>query len=155
MNNNAATIDLNNLAKDLNGAAANVDSVVAGLIRNAAYDLQRDAQQRAPIRTGALRSSIQVSFRGPLYAEIGPSVFYGVFQEFGTRGPYEIRPKRPGGVLVFTVNGTRVVTKKVTHPGLDARPYMRPAAQDIAADLTDKTGSAGVQLIINGQADVN
>lgn len=144
----AAYVDISNLAKDLSLAGQRVDLAIAGAIRTAALAIQHEAQQDAPKKTGTLASSIQVNFVGPLTAVIGPTVYYGVYQEFGTRGPYVIKPRKPDGRLVFQVNGTTVFAKQVTHPGLHARPYMRPAAQDVVGNLVQKVGGVGVQMVM-------
>ena len=41
---------------------------------------------------------------------------YAGYVEFGTK-PHEIRPKKPGGVLVFNVNGMKVVDPEGASPG--------------------------------------
>lgn len=58
-------------------------------LRRAAYAIQADAQALAPVDTGALRSSITTTIEGDgrfgtMAAEIGPTVEYGIYQEFGT-----------------------------------------------------------------------
>lgn len=147
----AVYADISALSQSLALASGSkVNVAVAGAIRVAAGQIQTEAQEKAPKKTGALASSISVSFHGPLTAIIGPGVDYGVYQEFGTHGPYEIHPKKPGGVLVFEINGTVVRTKKVIHPGLKPRPFMRPAAQDVIGKLTDRIGGIGVNMIVEG-----
>lgn len=58
-------------------------------LRKTAHDIEADAMALAPVDTGALRSSISTSIegdgrRGAITAEIGPTVEYGIYQEFGT-----------------------------------------------------------------------
>jgi HK97 gp10 family phage protein len=96
------------------------------------------AQSMAPVKTGALRNSVSIQQSSALSATIGPNVGYGAYQEFGTasRGEfggsaYTIRPKNPNGWLVFTIDGKKIVTKKVTHPGVRPHPYMRPAFERV------------------------
>lgn len=146
---NAATADLTALADDL-ARASGIGIYQAGqqLVAQGATIVQAQARSYAPKRTGFLAQSITVSFPDPLTAVIGPTARYGVFQEYGTRGPYIIRSKRPGGVLVFTVNGRRVVARQVTHPGIPAHPFMRPAAQDAVDQLSAGLGDAGVRLVM-------
>lgn len=145
----AVYADLTNLTKALDAASKDKTHLaMAGILRQMAGEIQTTAEDLAPKRTGALAASIQVTFNGPLDVIIGPTVHYGPFQEFGTKGPYTIEPRRPGGVLVFEVNGTKVFTKKVTHPGLKARPYMRPAAEQVIRKYTREVGNVGVQIIV-------
>lgn len=83
------TTELDRLAVDLDLAAARVGFEAAAVVRKSAYEIQQTAKVLAPVDTGALRSSITVDFvgdgrGGSMEAEIGPTVDYGVFQEFGT-----------------------------------------------------------------------
>jgi HK97 gp10 family phage protein len=66
-----------------------VGAGTAAVVRKAAYDVQRGAQQRCPVDTGNLRSSISTDFKGSggagsISAEVGPTADYGIFQELGT-----------------------------------------------------------------------
>jgi len=83
--------EIKNLAADL-GAASEKTQVRASLVvRKVATDIQAAGQKNAPVgETGALRSSITTSFDGPLSAEIGPTVNYGAYVEFGT---YKMSPR--------------------------------------------------------------
>lgn len=61
----------------------------AAVLRKTAFDIEADAKALAPVDTGALRASISTTVtgdgrNGSMTAEIGPTVEYGVFQEFGT-----------------------------------------------------------------------
>ena len=72
------------LAVDLGKASAKGTILAARAIRKTALDIQADAQVLAPVDTGALRNSIGVTMSGPLAAEIGPTVHYAIYNEFGT-----------------------------------------------------------------------
>lgn len=155
----AASADLSSLANDLAAASGGGVFVSAQeIIRTAAVRVQAEAQSRAPIKSGRLQQSITVRYTGPLSAVIGPNVPYAPYQEFGTgergefpTGPYEIKPKNPGGVLVFKVNGKTVYAKKVKHPGIKARPFMRPALEAvIGTELLTKLADAGLAAITKG-----
>lgn len=61
----------------------------SAVLRRAAFAIQADAQALAPIDTGALKGSISTTFTGDgrggaMTAEVGPTVDYGIYQEFGT-----------------------------------------------------------------------
>lgn len=155
----AASADLSSLAADL-AAASDKGMFVSAqeIIRTAAVRIQHEAQTRAPVKSGRLKESISVRYTGPLSAVIGPSVHYAPYQEYGTgergefpTGAYEIKPKKAGGVLVFKVNGKTVYARKVRHPGIKARPFMRPAFEAvIGKDLLAKLADAGLAAITKG-----
>jgi len=55
-------------------------------IARSAFEVEAGAKAVVPVRTGLLRRSIHTVFElGGLRALVGPSVFYGVYVEFGTR----------------------------------------------------------------------
>lgn len=81
------TVDVQGLAEfqgTLDQAASRVEGLAGQVVRKTAHDVQADAQSRAPVDTGALRSSIRAAPRGPLAAEVSPSVNYSHYVEFGT-----------------------------------------------------------------------
>lgn len=70
-------------------AGPRIGAAGAAVLRRTASAIEADAKSLAPVDTGALRSSISASFEGDgrngsMSAEIGPTVEYGVYQEFGT-----------------------------------------------------------------------
>lgn len=54
-------------------------------VAKSALNIQLGAKQRCPVRTGALRNSIVVNFYGFMSAQVGTSLPYAPFVEFGTR----------------------------------------------------------------------
>lgn len=56
------------------------------VLKKAAFDVERRAKETAPVRTGALKNSIKtdLSRLSALEAEVGASVEYAIFVEFGT-----------------------------------------------------------------------
>lgn len=54
------------------------------ICRKAALDIQARAQQRAAVRTGAMRSSIHARRVGPAHWEVNVGVEYGLYVEYGT-----------------------------------------------------------------------
>ena len=153
----AASADLRALAADLAFAAGTGPEQAAHkLLASTATQVAALAQAKAPRDTGKLSSSIQITWVSKTDVIIGPSVAYGVFQEFGTasRGEfpgqaYEIRPKTKP-FLVFQVNGKTVVTRRVIHPGVKAQPYMRPALQQALEPFTEALAEKGQLLITKG-----
>jgi len=155
----AATADLVSLAADLTAAGDSILISAERVIKDAAQRIQSVAQSNAPVKSGRLRQSIRIRYVGPLTAIIGPSVDYAVYQEFGTGtrgefpGPmYEIRP-RNATVLSWVSDGKRRFAKVVHHPGIPARPFMRPAFQEVLGDeLVAALADAGAATITRGPA---
>ncbi len=69
-----------------------VRDVMAKVIRQAAFRVQREAQQRAPVDSGLLKRSINVRQRSRFFYTVGTNVQYAEAVERGTR-PHIIRPK--------------------------------------------------------------
>lgn len=81
------TVDVQGLSEfqgTLEQASNRVEGLAGQVVRKTAADVQADAQSRAPVDTGALRSSIGVTSRGALSATVSPSVNYSHYVEFGT-----------------------------------------------------------------------
>jgi HK97 gp10 family phage protein len=76
------------LAADLEAGRARVGARAAAVVRKTALDLEATAKNRAPVDTGALKNSISTDFAGDgpnvMAAEIGPTVHYGAYVEYGT-----------------------------------------------------------------------
>jgi len=103
---------------------------VRSQVNESAINIQREAKRKANFdgglegtgrSYGLLKASIQVKefFRG-LAAQIGPTVRYGAFVEFGTgrRGAGHPHPKLPGGYR----HGQKA--------GMAAQPYLTPAYEE-------------------------
>jgi HK97 gp10 family phage protein len=155
-----AYADLSGLAENFARASGqSFAAAAADLVNSYAAQTAALAQSYAPVDTGALRDAITISRPSPLTAVIGPArIPYAVYQEFGTasRGEfggsvYTIRPKKPGGVLVFTVNGRTVYAKEVKHPGIPPHPYMRPAFERIVTPFGQSLAELGGSYVKYGQ----
>lgn len=100
---------------------------VARTARAGAEAMREDVR----VDTGATKESISVAYgAGGLTAQVSVGGA-AVFQEFGTR-PHVILP-RTASVLVFKINGETVYAMKVNHPGSPKAPFVRPAADEMAA----------------------
>lgn len=103
-------------------------NIMRGALRAGAVAIRDEVRARAPVASGDLRKSIRTTSRvkkGQVSAsvKVGNAVaWYAHLVEFGTR-PHVIRSK-PGRAMRF--GGT--VTAQVNHPGIAARPFIRPAA---------------------------
>lgn len=156
---NAASADLAALAADLQAASGKpLIASAQEIIQQSAQRIRDEAQTRAPVKSGRLKESISIRYPAPLTAVIGSNVEYATYQEYGTgtRGEfggheYEIRPKRAGGVLAFTVGGKTVFTRLVKHPGIKARPFMRPAFEAVLGkELVAQLAALGAAAITKG-----
>lgn len=82
--------------------AATMPERTSQVVRKAAFDIEGQAKNRAPVDTGALKNSISTEFEdGGLTGIIAPHVEYATYVEFGTRR-------------------------------MSAQPYMTPAAEAVA-----------------------
>lgn len=128
----AGSADLTALASDLRSAGVNATKLISGLVQDTAKEVQAEAKTFAPYKTGRLASSIEIISETDLSAVIGPTVDYGVYQEFGT--------------------GTRgeFGSAKGTRRGIPAHPYMRPALLMAMGPLADEMAQAGALVIVKG-----
>lgn len=150
----AASADLTSLATGFAKAGSDITQIASTLIKDAATQIQSVSQSLAPVKTGALRSSITITYETSTKAIIGPHVIYGAYQEFGTgsrgefpTGPYEIRPRNKK-YLTFKINGRWVRTKLVKHPGVAAQPYMRPATKQVIDNMAPDLAQQGALKIV-------
>lgn len=89
--------------------------------------VEAEAIRRAP---GTMKFGIRVriergpdgEFRGRV-ASTHPATIYVI----NPTRPHRIYPRRPGGVLRFTVNGQVVYARYVDHPGTRAQPFLQEA----------------------------
>lgn len=81
---------LNSLANDLGKGSRAVGKLAQVIVRKTAKDIEGTAKRLAPVDTGNLKNSIGTSdlrstgIAGNITAEIGPTVSYGKYLEFGT-----------------------------------------------------------------------
>ena len=153
----AASADIRALAQRLSQASnTGIERAAAEVVQMYAEKVKNIAQSKAPVKNGTLKFSIVITYINSLTAEISPTVPYGKYQEFGTgirgefpSGMYQIKPKS-GKYLMFKVNGQWVRTKVVNHPGIPARPFMRPAVQEALGGFSEDLAKAGALQITKG-----
>lgn len=86
------TIDTSQVRALGSRIAASTGRVGAGAsaaLRRTALAIEADAKALAPVDTGDLQNSVSTTItgdgrHGSMTAEIGPTVEYGIYQEFGT-----------------------------------------------------------------------
>lgn len=109
-------------------------NILRGAMRAGANPIKQEVIRRAPVDTGQLRASIRItsrSRRGQASASVkvgNAAAWYAHLIEFGTRN-HEIKA-RLGGAL--GIGGKAV--KKVMHPGIEGKPFIRPAADATIPD---------------------
>jgi hypothetical protein len=116
--------------------------VFDSLLEQSGELMQRIMRDKAPVRTGKLRDSIQIR-KGQNAVEVGPNLSaapYASFVEFGT-GPHMIFPAG-SRALRFEASGRTVFARYVRHPGTrgwyfiartreEAYPQIRSLAQEL------------------------
>lgn len=81
--------ELNTVAVTLEHVGGAVGARASQVVRKTALDVEATAKAFAPVDTGALRNSIGTDVTGDgrfgqVEAEVGPTVNYGAYVEFGT-----------------------------------------------------------------------
>lgn len=80
----ADSIDLKIISDKLPALLAQMPELVMQIVEKTALDIVAQAQEAAPVRTGALRASIGMEMTGPAEATVSVGVDYGLFVELGT-----------------------------------------------------------------------
>jgi hypothetical protein len=117
--------------------AALTATMSENMAREAAEIQRKLSGEVLQVRSGRLLGSVQINppeadgefITGSVQAG-GEDVPWGVFQEYGTSGPYTIEASA-AKALAFEVGGETVFAKSVTHPGLEERSFMRSTADDL------------------------
>lgn len=148
---------LNALPKRLaNGA------VRAGLVAGAAV-IRDEARERVPVQSGKLRRAIKsgssrVMSDGTVRIKVkllGEHSYLGLWMEYGVephliartgkgQGRVAVKKAQDGGVPINTGAmkiGEDFVSGIITHPGIRARPFMRPALDARANDAIRAIGT--------------
>lgn len=70
--------------KKLLALPAEVEETASAILLQHAYLIEGSAKKKAPVDTGFLRGSIQVSDKEALLKLVSVAAEYGIYQEFGT-----------------------------------------------------------------------
>jgi len=125
-------------------------------LRQSGLAVQAEAVILAPINTGALRQSITtvVDERPPfpLWVEVGPSVNYGRYVEFGRKPgkmppvsalePWvrtKLKPKNPRAVAFL-------IARKIAREGVAAQPFLQPAFKKAEPAIKGILNRLGIDL---------
>lgn len=89
--------------------------------------VETEAIRRAPGHMGTtIRAQVRRGPGGDFQGVIRVSHPAALYVVNGTRA-HQIRPRRPGGVLRFTVNGQVVYARVVNHPGTKPNSFLKDA----------------------------
>ena len=115
--------DLNKFSVILRELPDEIKDDVRKVVKNSAFNIERNAKSSASVKTGHLRRSISTKM-GDMEATIHTSnLKYAPMVEFGTR-PHIRRAKNKKALYW---KGAKHPVKQVNHPGSKAKPYLIPA----------------------------
>ena len=115
--------DLNKFSVILRELPDEIKDDIRKVVKNSAFNIERNAKSSASVKTGHLRRSISTKM-GDMEATIHTSnLKYAPMVEFGTR-PHIIRAKNKKALYW---KGASHPVKQVSHPGSKAKPYLIPA----------------------------
>ena len=115
--------DLNKFSVILRELPDEIKNDVRKVVKNSAFNIERNAKSSASVKTGHLKRSISTKM-GDMEATIHTSnLKYAPMVEFGTR-PHIIRAKNKKALYW---KGASHPVKQVSHPGSKAKPYLIPA----------------------------
>lgn len=137
-----ATIEgLDELRSKLLARADSVRSVAVRAAQAGGGVIRSAADARAPSPGSVDTRTVVLSREGQVRVDIGPDKehWYHMFFETGVAA-HEIRPKTARR-LRFEVGGTEVFARIVRHPGMPAKPYLRPALDENAGRAVDAVGN--------------
>lgn len=140
--------EVRRLQIDLANAPAEIRAKAPLAVKKTLFDIESTAKVYAPVDFGTLENSISTDVDADqLGGEVGPTVDYGAAVEYGA-APHVIRPKNPGGRLVFMgSDGQLVFATEVNHPGTPPQPYMGPAFDRHAPGLARALADAGEDIL--------
>jgi len=148
MAQSVASANISRLADALRTSGQQADATTYNVLIESSNYILIEMQHRVPVKSRRLYNSLQIRAEGQRVI-IGPNLLiapYAPYVDQGTK-PHEIKPKRVGGVLVFTVNGQKVFARKVHHPGTKAQPFVLPAFQAWVDSLGPMAAQANIEVI--------
>ena len=133
------------LIAKLNAMPNGLRNGIARAVTRLAIETQRLVQQKLSgsvlkVRTGVLRSSINYKVdqsSTSVTATVGTNVAYARYHEFGVPHSWEIRPKS-ARALCFELNGKTIFAKRVIHPPLPERSFLRSALKEMEPRIKEE-----------------
>lgn len=147
------------LLRELKALGGNVRSSARAAVRAGTRVMQAQAEMNAASigeRRGK-HSRIQMTSRvkGTIEGVLGPSKKFWYFRYFETGATRHEISAAPGGALVFEGDRGRVVIAQVNHPGMAARPWLRPAFDATKGEATEAVGASLKEAIEKRKAIVD
>jgi phage gpG-like protein len=133
------------LVARLDAMPGRVHDGLARAVARLGFELQRKVQaeklggQVLKVRTGSLRSSINTVIEDTateVGASVGTNIAYGKIQEYGVARSWLIEAKN-ARALKFTIGGKTMYRRRVTHPPLPERSFLRSAPADMAPAIDE------------------
>jgi phage gpG-like protein len=142
------------LVAKLNAMPNGLRNGIARAVTRLAIETQRLVQQKLSgsvlkVRTGVLRSSINYKVEQSstgVTATVGTAVKYAPYHEFGISHSWEIRPKS-ARALAFELNGKTIFAKRVIHPPLPERSFLRSALKELTPKIENDIREAVAEAI--------
>ena len=132
-----------------------IRSRIAQVTRQLGRALQHDVQnnkltgQVVKVRSNVLASSINRQFEengGNFIATVGTDVPYAKILEFGVSRPWLIEA-RTAKTLRFAVGGRTLFRKRVLHPPVRERSFLRASSRDLATTIRAEYAHAAEEAI--------
>jgi HK97 gp10 family phage protein len=133
----------------LNAMPDRLRSGIARAVTRLCIETQALVQQKLSgsvlkVRTGTLRSSVNFKVDQTATAvtgTVGTAVKYAGYHEFGVPHSWEIRPKS-ARALAFELNGKTIFAKRVIHPPLPERSFLRSALREMEPKIESELSAA-------------
>jgi phage gpG-like protein len=127
---------------------------IARAVTRLGFELQRRVQEKLSgevlkVRTGTLRSSINTQITDTpteVSATVGTNVAYARYHEYGVARSWVIEA-RNAQVLRFTIGGQTLFRRRVTHPPLPERSFLRSALAEMAPQIEEGLREAIAEVI--------
>jgi HK97 gp10 family phage protein len=142
-----ASADISRLTEALRKTAQESQITTQQVLIQSANHILAEIEARVPVKTGTLRRSLAIKVETNKVT-IGPNEAqapYAGYVEFGTK-PHVIKPKKPGGYLVFTIGGRKIFARQVRHPGTRAQPDVEPGFEAWVDSLGTMAAEANVKV---------
>lgn len=118
--------EMSNLMKSISAWDGKKRLAVEEALKSGTKEIQRQAKERTPYRTGKLKRSVKQKYTvGKMQGMVYSNLKYAHLVEFGFKA-HTVSPKNKKSMKVTQVGGD-YFTKKAELPKQSARPFLKPA----------------------------